>query len=570
MAGGRVQAEGDVRQAERRVDAGQVLLDEPDALEGGGAVAPALLHARAEGEGERVEEQVAGLEAVAVDGDVVDGLGGLELPLGRAGLALLVDAGADDGGAVLAGQRQEAVEPGARRVAVLEVDRVEDGPAADPLQGRLDDLRLGGVDHERDGGLGGEARRDLVHVGAAVAADVVDADVEDVGALLLLLAGHRHAHVPVALEHGLAELLGAVGVRALTDREVGELLLERREAVDGGGAVLVLEAARRGRDVLDRVDQRGDVLDGGAAAAAHHLHAEVAHEAALELGQLVRREVVVHLPFDHRRQAGVREARDRHARVLPEVAEVLAHLGRARGAVDADDVGAHGVEGGQGGTDLGAREHGARELHRDLHLDRHLAARRGHRPAAADHPGLGAEQVELGLDEEQVDPALEEAGRLLLVRIAELGEPDLTEGGELGARAHRAGDEPPVAVGHLAGDARRGEVDLVRSLRDPVLGERHGEGAEGGGLHDVDADLEELVVHRGDHVGAGDDEQLVAALEVVAPEVVGTQAQGLHVGAEGAVVDDDLLVDEIEVAAGTHGLARLPGRPRGPVASRTS
>ena len=212
----------------------------------------------------------------------------------------------------------------------------------------------------------------------------------------------------------------------------------------------------------------------------------------------------MHLPFDHRRQAGVREARDRHARVLPEVAEVLAHLGRARGAVDADDVGAHGVEGGQGGTDLGAREHGARELHRDLHLDRHLAARRGHRPAAADHPGLGAEQVELRLDEEQVDPALEETGRLLLVRIAELGEPDLTEGGELGARAHRAGDEPPVAVGHLAGDARRGEVDLVRSLRDPVLGERHGEGAEGGGLHDVDADLEELVVHRGDHVGAGD------------------------------------------------------------------
>ena len=38
-------------------------------------------------------------------------------------------------------------------------------------------------------------------------------------------------------------------------------------------------------------------------------------------------------------------------------------------------------------------------------------------------------------------------------------------------------------------------------------------------------------------------EQLVAALEVLAPEVVGAEAQGLDVGAEGAVVDDDLLVD---------------------------
>ena len=72
VAGGRVEAEGDVGEPERGVDAGQVLLDELDALERGHAVAAALLHAGAEREGERVEEQVAGLEAVAVDGDVVD------------------------------------------------------------------------------------------------------------------------------------------------------------------------------------------------------------------------------------------------------------------------------------------------------------------------------------------------------------------------------------------------------------------------------------------------------------------------------------------------------------------
>ena len=53
----------------------------------------------------------------------------------RAGLALLVDAGADDTGPELAGEPEERVEPGAGLVALLEVDRIEDGPAADPLQG---------------------------------------------------------------------------------------------------------------------------------------------------------------------------------------------------------------------------------------------------------------------------------------------------------------------------------------------------------------------------------------------------------------------------------------------------
>ena len=325
---------------------------------------------------ERVEEQVARLEAVAVDGDVVDGLGGSQLPLRRAGLPFLVDAGADDGGAVLASEGEEPVEAGAGRVAVLEVDRVEDGAAADPLERRLDDLRLRGVDHQRDGGLGGEPRRDLVHVRGAVAADVVDAHVEHVGAFLLLLAGHGDAHVPVAVEHRLAELLGAVGVRALADGQVGELLLERREAVDRRGADLVLGRARLGFEAPHGLDERADVLDRGAAAAADDLHAELGDEAALVVGQLRGGEVVVHLAVDHGRQPGVREAGDRHAGVLPQVAEVLAHLGRAGGAVDADDVGAHRIEGGQRGTDLGAGQHRAGELHGDLHLDRHLAAER--------------------------------------------------------------------------------------------------------------------------------------------------------------------------------------------------
>jgi hypothetical protein len=155
-----------------------------DPLDGLDAVASALLHAGRQGENERVEDEVRRLEPVAVDGDVVDGPGRTDLPVGRPGLALGVDAGAHDGGSVLPGQGEEPVEPGAGIVSLLQVDRVEDGPAADPPQGRLDHRCLGGVDHQWDAGLGGEPADDLVHVGDAVGAGVVDADVEDVGALL--------------------------------------------------------------------------------------------------------------------------------------------------------------------------------------------------------------------------------------------------------------------------------------------------------------------------------------------------------------------------------------------------
>ena len=54
------------------------------------------------GKVERVEDEVAGLEAVAVDGEVVDAVGDAHLPLDVAGLALLVDEQADHRGAVLA------------------------------------------------------------------------------------------------------------------------------------------------------------------------------------------------------------------------------------------------------------------------------------------------------------------------------------------------------------------------------------------------------------------------------------------------------------------------------------
>ena len=214
------------------VRAGDLRLDPPDRLDRVDGVAPQVVVARRERERERVEDQVARRQPVALGGDLVDAVGDLHLPLDVAGLTTLVDEQADHGRAVLAGERHHPVEAAARQFAVLEVGRVEDRPPADVLQAGLQHGRLRGVHHERHAGLGGEALGDLVHVDGAVAADVVDAHVEHVGALAHLLVGHLGARVPVAGEHRVAERLGTVGVGALADDEEAEVLLDRHRAVD--------------------------------------------------------------------------------------------------------------------------------------------------------------------------------------------------------------------------------------------------------------------------------------------------------------------------------------------------
>ena len=113
------------------------------------------------------------------------------------------------------------------------------------------------------------------------------------------------------------------------------------------------------------------------------------------------------------------------------------------------------VDGAQRGADLGAGEHAAGELDRDLRLERHLAAGGGHRPAAPIDAGLEAEQVELGLDEQQVDAALEQPAALLLVGVAQVGEADLPERCELRARPDGPGDVAAVAARDLVERAAR-------------------------------------------------------------------------------------------------------------------
>ena len=208
---------------------------------------------------------------------------------------------------------------------------------------------------------------------------------------------------------------------------------------------------------------------------------------------------------------------------------------------------------GEGGGDLRAGEHAPGELDGHLGLDGRLPADRGHRPAAAVHRRPQREQVEHGLDDEQVDAAVEQRLGLDLVGVAHLGVADLAERGELGAGADGARHPPGAGggrevVGDPPGDRCAGGGQLVGAVGDPVLTERDGERSECVGLDDVDPGGEEGTVEVLDDVGAGDVQELVAPLEGGAAEVVSGEPGPLQRGAGGAVEDHHPVAHRLQVA----------------------
>ena len=220
---------------QRGVGAGQLGFDPPDGLDGGQAVFAQVVAAGGQRERQSVEDQVGRGQAVALHCQAVESVGHPHLPLQVPGLAFLIDEQAHHRGAVLAGQRQHPVQARPLALAVFQVGRVEDGSTADPLQAGLHHVGLGGVQHQRGGHPGSEPTGQLVHVGGAVAPHIVDAQIQKVGALAHLVAGDLEAAVPVGLQHGVAELAGAVGVGALTHDEKGRVLGEGHCGVEGSG-----------------------------------------------------------------------------------------------------------------------------------------------------------------------------------------------------------------------------------------------------------------------------------------------------------------------------------------------
>ncbi len=300
-----------------------------------------------------------------------------------AGLALLVDGQRDDGRAVLADERHHPRVAGVGAVAVLEVDRVDDAAAAEHLQAGLDHVRLGRVEHDRQGGRGGEPAGELAHVLRAVAADVVDAQVEQVRAVAGLLAGDLDA---VLRSRRRASRRGTPWSRwRWCARRPSARWRPARTARGGRATTRRARSPARAPPARRRASRRrrpADVLGRGAAAAADQRRAVLVDERAAaprparpgSAGRPRRPAVSCGRPALGMTDSGTRG-------VLRQVPQVLAHLGRAGGAVEPDQVDAQRLERGQRRADLAAEQHRAGGLDGDLADQRHGRARPRPSPA---------------------------------------------------------------------------------------------------------------------------------------------------------------------------------------------
>ena len=309
---------------------------------------------------------------------------------------------------------------------------------------------------------------------------------------------------------------------------------------------------------------RADVLRGRAAAAADDAEAVALDEVAEHLGERLRlgredRLAVGALVGD----AGVRDAVDRRRAVLAEEADGVAHVLRAGRAVEADDVDVERLERGQRGADVGAEQHlAAVGEEADAGLDRHGAAGGLERLAGAEHGGLDLEDVLRGLDDDQVDAALQQAAGLLLEDLHEVAEADRAErrvvgGGEVAGRADRAGHEVLLAD-RLAGDLGGTAVDLERLVAEAPLLELEPRALERVGLDDLGARLDHRGVELLDDVGPVEHQRLVAAagklVVVLEREVVLLERR-----AHRTVEDDDAVAGGCqEIAHAEDASATLP------------
>ncbi len=309
---------------------------------------------------------------------------------------------------------------------------------------------------------------------------------------------------------------------------------------------------------------------GGATATTDDTDPHLRHELTEMTGEILRSEVVGHLAVDDPGKTGIRDRRNRRPRVAGQMTQGLVHLGGTGGAVEPDDVGVQRLQGRQRRTDLGARQHPAGELDRDLDLERQGQPCGSHRPPRPFDRSLGSEEVELGLDDQEVDTPVDQRSSLYLVGGGQLSVRDLAQSRELGPGADGSGDETlspvggDVAVDRLPGENGTGSGDLIRLVLQPVLGERHCEGPECVGLHHIDPDVEERSMEGADDVGPPEVQQLVAPFQGGPPEVVRRQAHCLQIGAGRPVVDDHPGFDGIEIPAHRDGPGATVRRPRVP------
>src|SRR5690606_37793185 len=522
---------GHIGHAARGQGMGQVVADKGASLDEVHRVVVVFLDSGRHGEDVRVEDDVFRREADFVDQNVVGALADFLLASGRVGLAGFIKGHDHHGGTVALAQARmflEFLDP------FLHGDGVDDALALDALEARLDDVPLGGVDHDRHPGdirLAGDKIEEGHHGLLRIQHALVHVDVDHLGAGLDLLQGDLQRFGVVVLADQAGELGAAGNVGALTDVD------EQRAAVDGerlqagqpAGLGDIGDLPRR--VAAHRVGNGLDVGRRGAAAAADDIQEAGGGEFADDLRHVFRRLVIF---TEGVGQAGVGVGGYIGIGLAGQLFQVGAQFLWPQGAVQADGnrlgvayrvpEGLSGLagQGTAGGIGNGARDH-----------DRQLDTQLFEHPLHGENGRLGVEGVEDGLDQDQVGAALDQAAGGFAVVFHQCIEGDIAVAGIVHVRRQRAGatgrpeypgnEARPVRrfggllVTYAAGEAGAFQVQLIGQLFHAIVGLGDPSGVEGVGLDDVRTGIQISLVDGGDGVGAGQHQLVVVALEVARP-----------------------------------------------------
>ena len=183
------EAERDVRDAARNLRVWQMLLDPLGGSDEIDSVVRVLLDAGRDRKHVRVDDDVLGRKADAIEEQVVGAPRDLDASLVGISLSALVERHHDRRAAVAPHELRLAQELG---LALLERDRVDHRLALDALQPRLDHVPFRGVDHDRhacDVGLGGDQVEKARHRRLGIEHRLVHVDVDHLRAVCDLLAG---------------------------------------------------------------------------------------------------------------------------------------------------------------------------------------------------------------------------------------------------------------------------------------------------------------------------------------------------------------------------------------------
>ena len=572
--------ERQVRYAAGDVHMRQVRLDPARRLDEIDAVIVVLLHAGGDGEDVRIEDDVLGRKADRVHQNVVGALADRRLALERVGLALFVEGHHHHGGAVAAHDLGVLDEGG---LALLHGNRIHHRLALQAFQPGLDHREFRRVDHHRharDVRLGGDQIEEGHHGGFRVEEALVHVDVDDLRAVLHLLARDRQRARIIAGGDQLAELGRAGDVGALADIHERDFRRQRKGFQPGQPQLPRHLGYRARRLARHRLGDRRDMVRRGAAAAADHVDQPGRGEFAEQFGHRLRALVVI---TEFVGQPGVRIGAHERIGEAAEFGDMGAHLARAQRAIQADG-------------DRAGVAHRIPECRRRLPRQQAAravgdGARDHHRQVdAAFGAGfddgvdrrLGVERVEDGLDQQEIGAAVDQALDLLAIGLAQLVEADGAEAGiahvrrnrgRAVGRPERAGDKPLAAVflfrrrGRLARQRRAGMVELVGDALHAVIGLRDLGGGECVGGDDVGAGAKVSQMDVAHRVRPAQIEQVVVAAHFAVPGVEAraaitllVQLERLDHGAHGAVEHQDALLHQLtERGAGIGRRCHLTG-----------